>query len=116
METLKTDVAIVGASIAGSTAAALFARQGLKVTLIERQPDAAAYKRVCTHALQPSVMPTLKRIGLHDELVAAGALRCGLQLWTRAGWTRLNPPELEDAFGPTYALNLRREKLDPLLR
>jgi 2-polyprenyl-6-methoxyphenol hydroxylase-like FAD-dependent oxidoreductase len=35
--------AIVGASIAGCTTAKLFARNGARVALIERDPDPAAY-------------------------------------------------------------------------
>ena len=42
------DVAIVGASVAGCTAAILFARAGVKVTLLERNSDPLVYKRVCT--------------------------------------------------------------------
>lgn len=40
------DVAIVGASIAGCTAAILFGRAGLRVALVERSPDPETDKRV----------------------------------------------------------------------
>src|SRR3984893_2847679 len=69
------DVAIVGASIAGCTAAILFARNGARVALIERDPDPAAYKKICTHLIQPSATPTVERLGLADAIEAAGGVR-----------------------------------------
>ena len=51
------DVLIVGASIAGCTAATLFARHGLSVGLVERQTQTDAYKKVCTHFIQSSASP-----------------------------------------------------------
>ncbi len=47
------DVAVVGASLAGCTTATLLARQGLSVALLERHAGRDAYKRVCTHFIQP---------------------------------------------------------------
>lgn len=117
METLKTDVAIVGGSIAGCAAAVMLARQGLKVEIIERQASVAAYKRVCTHFIQAGATPVFERLGLIDRLEAAGAVRNGMQLWTRWGWSRLSPERKQDANGRRlHGYNLRREKLDPLFR
>jgi len=73
------DVAIVGASIAGCTAAILFASQGLRVALIERHADLDAYKVLCTHFIQPNATPTIQRLGIAAALEAAGAVRNGLQ-------------------------------------
>ncbi|HEV7910475.1 MAG TPA: NAD(P)-binding protein [Methylocella sp.] len=50
----QCNVAIVGASIAGCTAAILFARNGARVALIEREGDPAAYKKICTHTFNPA--------------------------------------------------------------
>jgi menaquinone-9 beta-reductase len=110
------DVAIVGASIAGCAAATFLGRQGARVALVESHSDPAAYKRMCTHAIQASAVSTVERLGLRDALTAAGARRGELNLWTRYGWIspsraytrRLNSPEL--------GLNVRRETLDPMLR
>ena len=55
------DVAVVGASIAGCTAATLFARRGASVALIERHSDPNAHKVLCTHFIQPSAVPTIER-------------------------------------------------------
>ena len=56
------DVAVVGASIAGSTAATLLAREGASVALIERHSDPNAYTALCTHFIQPSAIPTIERL------------------------------------------------------
>ena len=58
------DVVIVGASVGGATAAMLFAQQGLRVALVERSQDIDAFKIVCTHFIQGSALPIIKRFGL----------------------------------------------------
>jgi menaquinone-9 beta-reductase len=105
------DVAIVGGSIAGCTAAILLARRGARVALIEREKDASAFKRICTHYIQPSATPTIERLGLAARIEAAGAVRNGAEIWTRWGWIR--PSE---TVRQLHGYNIRREKLDPVLR
>lgn len=104
------DVAIVGASLSGCTAAILLGRAGAKVALIEKQPDPQAYKRICSHLIQASAVPTIERIGLYEPILAAGGLRSRFHSWTRWGW--IEPTEERHA----YCLNLRRSLLDPMLR
>jgi 2-polyprenyl-6-methoxyphenol hydroxylase-like FAD-dependent oxidoreductase len=118
MQTLETDVVVIGASVAGSATAALFAQQGLSVLVVDRVQDPAAYKRQCTHNILGSALPVLERLGVIDELERAGARRTNLQLWTRAsGWVRLALDEERDDRGrPNHGYNIRREKLDPILR
>ena len=55
----ERDVVVVGASLAGSAAAMLLARAGARVTLIEKAPDPAHYKRVCGHFIQASGVPAI---------------------------------------------------------
>jgi menaquinone-9 beta-reductase len=105
------DAAIVGASLAGCTAAILLARAGARVALVEQRPDPAAYKRVCSHFIQSSALPTLERLGLVGPMEAAGALRVRARLWTRWGW--VEPPS--ESRVPA-GINLRRELLDPMIR
>src|SRR4051812_41897847 len=105
-----TDVVIVGASVAGCAAAALLGRQGVAVTLLEKSTKPDHYKVVCGHFIQPGGTPVLKRLGVAERMEAAGAIRNGLEIWTRYGWYR---PEGDDL---PYGYNLRRSKLDPLLR
>ena len=109
------DVVVVGASIAGCTAATLFGRAGARVALIESHADPDAYKHACTHMIQSSANPVLDRLGVAAALDAAGGVRSAVDAWTEAGW-------VEDAAsrngGRPAGLNLcvRRSVLDPLLR
>ena len=105
------DAVIVGASLAGSTAALLLGRAGARVALVEQRPDPAAFKRMCSHFIQASGVPTLERLGLLETLTAAGAVRSPTRIWTRWGW--IAPPPNERV---GTSLNLRRERLDPILR
>jgi menaquinone-9 beta-reductase len=104
------DVAVVGASVAGCTAARLFAQSGAHVALIEQRQDPAAFKVVCTHAVLPPATPTIERLGLAPLLVERGALRTQAEFWTPyGGWFRL-PDDVSDGWGVT------RRTLDPVLR
>jgi 2-polyprenyl-6-methoxyphenol hydroxylase-like FAD-dependent oxidoreductase len=105
------DVAIVGASIAGCTAAILFARHGLKVALIETRLNKDAYKKICTHYILPCARPTMCRLGLDRRVEDAGGVKNSLAIWTRWGWI----PAV-DAAKKNYGYNIRRQTLDPILR
>jgi len=110
----RYDAVVVGASLAGCSAATLLARRGARVALIERRPNLTDYKRTCTHFIQASATPTIQRLGLAERIEAAGGLRNGLELWTRYGWIR---PRLDEASPyPAYGYSIRREKLDPIVR
>ncbi|MBA2566323.1 MAG: NAD(P)/FAD-dependent oxidoreductase [Thermoleophilaceae bacterium] len=102
---------VVGASLAGCTTATLLARAGVRVALVERSRDAEAFKRVCGHYIQASAVPTLERLGLMEPIEAAGGVRSHGRLWTR--WGVIEVPS--DA-ALTRSVNLRRERLDPLVR
>ena len=113
MEHAEYDVAIAGASIAGATAATLLGRRGLRVALLERRRELAAYKKICTHFIQPSANATIDRLGLTGPLRSVGAVSGGVEIWTRWGWIR--SPDLPSRF-PLNGFNIRREVLDPMLR
>jgi flavin-dependent dehydrogenase len=104
------DVVVVGASVAGCTAARLYAQRGARVALVERRPDIDAYKTVCTHYIQPSATPTIEKLGLAPLIEERGAVRNSIDLWTPyGGWIRHR--------GDTpYGYNVTRATLDPLLR
>jgi menaquinone-9 beta-reductase len=104
------DVAIVGASLSGCTAAILLGRAGARVALIEKSPNQKAFKRICMHYIQPSAVPTIERLGLYEPILEAGGLRSRNHTWTRWGW--IEPTAGRSAYG----LNLRRELLDPMVR
>jgi flavin-dependent dehydrogenase/pimeloyl-ACP methyl ester carboxylesterase len=108
------DAVVVGASIAGCTTATLLGRAGARVAVVEQRPDPAAYKTVCTHLIQPSATPTIERLGLAERIEAAGGVRNAVEVWTRFGWAC---PPLGDGYAyPRYGYNIRREKLDPMVR
>ena len=69
------DAVVVGASVAGCTAARLYAQQGARVALVEKRPDMDAYKAVCTHFIQPSATPTIDKVGLAPLIEEHGAIR-----------------------------------------
>lgn len=104
------DAIVVGASLAGCATAMFLGRQGARVALVEKQPDPDAFKRMCSHFIQASAVPTLERLGLLEPIVAAGGVRSRARAWTRWGIIEA-PPERA-----SYAVNLRREVLDPLVR
>ena len=106
------DVIIVGASLAGCTAARLFAQQGLRVALLERHTDFQWHKRICTHYIQACAAPTVKRLGLEPLLEDAGCVRSQMEFWTRYGWIRHDP----DSQTETYGYSVRRQTLDPIVR
>lgn len=108
------DVVISGAGLAGSAAAILLARRGVRVALLERRSDPEAYKVLCTHSLTANAYPVLDELGLVPALEEAGAVRNTARWYTRWGWIepKLAPggPELP------YGYNVRRSTLDPLIR
>jgi 2-polyprenyl-6-methoxyphenol hydroxylase-like FAD-dependent oxidoreductase len=104
------DAGIVGGSLAGSAAATMLGRAGARVAVVEKSPDPAAFKRICSHFIQASAVPTLERLDLVEPMVEAGALRSRFRAHTEWGWVE---PPAETA---AQAINLRRAKLDPMVR
>ncbi|MCX5198515.1 NAD(P)/FAD-dependent oxidoreductase [Streptomyces sp. NBC_00249] len=108
------DVVISGAGLAGSAAAILLARRGVRVALLERRSDPESYKALCTHSIQYSAHPVLAELGLLPALEKAGAVHSGARWHTRWGWIEPKAPPA----GPElpYSYNVRRSTLDPLIR
>jgi menaquinone-9 beta-reductase len=109
------DVVVAGAGLAGCTAARLFALEGLRVGLIESHQDIRAFKQLCTHFIQASAYPTLRRLGLDRLIEQAGGLPNGVDIWTRYGWTG-DAPLFDGSGKQMFGYNLRRRTLDPMLR
>lgn len=110
------DVAIVGGSIAGCTAATFLGRRGARVALIESHEDPMTYKRMCTHAIQASAVPTIERLGLLDAVTEVGR-PSELNAWSRYGWISPSRAYARRLPSPRYhGLNLRRQTFDPMLR
>jgi 2-polyprenyl-6-methoxyphenol hydroxylase-like FAD-dependent oxidoreductase len=104
------DAVIVGASLAGCATAILLGRSGARVALVEKSPDPAAFKRLCSHFIQASGVPTLERLDLLDPILGAGGIRSYARVWSPWGWVAA-PRERSIA-----GVSLRRELLDPLVR
>jgi 2-polyprenyl-6-methoxyphenol hydroxylase-like FAD-dependent oxidoreductase len=104
------DAVIVGASLAGCATAIALGRDGASVALVEKQPDPAAFKRMCSHFIQASAVPALERLDLLGPIMEAGGLRSRMRAWTQWGWIEAPISKAREA------VNLRRELLDPLLR
>ncbi|MFI9742522.1 NAD(P)/FAD-dependent oxidoreductase [Streptomyces sp. NPDC052494] len=108
------DVVISGASLAGSAAAILLARRGVRVALLERRSDPAAYKVLCTHSITANAHPVLDELGLVPALEKAGALHNDARWYTRWGW--IEPRAAAGGPELPYGYNIRRSVLDPLIR
>lgn len=106
------DVVIVGASLAGCSAAILLGRQGFTVALVDKHGGADAFKRLCGHFIQASATPTIERLGMDGPIEAAGGVRNGIDVWTGWGVICSREPLGERRHG----FSLRRKKLDPLIR
>jgi 2-polyprenyl-6-methoxyphenol hydroxylase-like FAD-dependent oxidoreductase len=104
------DAVIVGASLAGCATAIALGHSGARVALVEKQPEPAAFKRICSHFIQASAVPALDRLGLLEPILEAGGVRTTMRAWTPWGW--IETPAAEAREG----VNLRRELLDPMVR
>jgi 2-polyprenyl-6-methoxyphenol hydroxylase-like FAD-dependent oxidoreductase len=104
------DAVIVGGSLAGCATAMMLGRAGARVAVVEKSPDPAAFKRICSHFIQASAVPALERLDLLGPMMEVGAVRSRFRMRTPWGWID-TPPERA-----AMAVNLRRQKLDPVVR
>ncbi|EBA1655677.1 NAD(P)/FAD-dependent oxidoreductase [Salmonella enterica subsp. enterica] len=111
---MSYDVLIVGGSVAGAACSVLLRQMGLRVRVMEKVASPSAYKKLCTHFIQPSAVPVLSRLNMDYLTSAENSVR------TRA--TFITPVGIIDPEGfygddcTRSALNLERSVLDPALR
>jgi 2-polyprenyl-6-methoxyphenol hydroxylase-like FAD-dependent oxidoreductase len=105
------DAVVVGASLAGCAAAIFLGRAGARVALVDQRPEQSAFKRVCSHYIQASAVPTLERLQLLEPMLEEGGVRSRGRIWTLGAW--IEPPAKSRV---PAGVNLRRELLDPLFR
>ncbi|WP_330333376.1 NAD(P)/FAD-dependent oxidoreductase [Streptomyces sp. NBC_00536] len=108
------DVVISGASLAGSAAAILLARRGVRVALLERRSDPDAYKVLCTHSITANAYPVLDELGLIPAVEKTGAPHNDARWHTRWGW--IEPKAAPRGPELPHAYNIRRSTLDPMIR
>src|SRR3954452_8369267 len=74
--TERVDVVVVGARCAGSAAAAVLARAGRRVVVLDRARFPS--DTLSTHVLVPGAVLETARLGALERLLALGAPRCPL--------------------------------------
>lgn len=112
----QLDVAVVGGSIAGLATAIRFSQMGHRAAVLEKKAmNDEAYKRLCTHFMQPNGVPLLAGLGVDHLREPAWSVATKAVFVTPGGLIE-GPggylPEQPDS----YALNLERRVLDPALR
>ncbi len=100
---------VVGAGPAGCVVAALFARKGLQVVILDK--SAAPPPKVCGEYLSPGCLPILERIAALRTIREVGARPLyGMLIYTPSGQV------LRASYPPTHhGLAIRRDLLDPIL-
>ena len=106
------DVVVVGARCAGSPLAALLARQGVKVAVVER----ATFPRdtLSTHIFQADALAFLDRLGVTEQLRATGAPFIS-RVDSRSGDFRFSMPIPLRSGDVGGLASVRRFVLDPIL-
>jgi flavin-dependent dehydrogenase len=113
---MRWDAIVVGAGPAGSATAALLARGGLAVLILEKTVDGLPAK-ICGEYLSPGCLPILRRLGALASVSEMSRPLYGMTLRTasgsvlRASYTAAAPPTETRLHG----LSLSRALLDPLL-
>ncbi len=92
------DVIIVGAGIGGGALAAVLARAGRRVLLLEKSETFTDHVR--GEALLPWGVKEAQNLGLHDALIAAG----GRYINRGVGYDELNPPDAAESAPTDMAL------------
>src|SRR5438046_169097 len=108
----RYDVVVVGARCAGSPLAAMLAREGLEVALVERAKF--PHDTLSTHILEADGLAFLDRLGVIDEVRATGAPFVG-RIDTRTDDVRFTAEWPRRPDDPGGLVSIRRFVLDPIL-
>jgi flavin-dependent dehydrogenase len=105
-------VAVIGGGPSGATVAALLARKGISVVLID---EGNRPPLVVGESLVPQLVPVFRRLGIEDEVAALGVRKPGVTV------TFSTDEEIQLSFTavrgvlPTYAYNVPRAEFDALV-
>jgi flavin-dependent dehydrogenase len=103
----RLDTVVVGASLAGSSAALVLARSGARVAVVEKATFPRP--RTCGELFSPDGVSALARLGLDEEVRAAGAATIRRFALVRPDGGRVRGRL------PAPALSLSRERLDVIV-
>ena len=110
---LACDVLVIGGGPAGSTAAALLARRGRDVVLIEKSEHPRFH---IGESLLPRNLAVLERLGVADEIRAIGVHKPGAEFVSDScGRSVAFPFRLALAGGATHSYQVRRSEFDKIL-
>jgi flavin-dependent dehydrogenase len=105
-------VAIAGDGPAGTTLAALLARDGMRVALFARGRPSGL---VVGESLVPGVTPILRELGVEDEVRSYGVFKPGATFVQRDGETVAFSFAANAGRLPGYAYNVARDRFDATL-
>jgi len=113
MQEMATEVLVVGGGPAGSTIAALLARRGRQVLLVERDRHPRFH---IGESLLPANLPILERLGVLEEVRKIGVIKHGADFPAHNA-RGFHVFRFDRALGPTppYAFQVKREDFDLLL-
>lgn len=126
MEHIETEVLIVGAGLAGSSAGVMLARHGIKTLMVSKAPWVADSPRA--HIVNQRTMEVLRSIGLEracEDAASPGTDMANHPMMTSlAGvefgrlWTWGNDPVRAGEYGaasPTVGCDLPQDRFEPIL-
>src|SRR5215469_13214182 len=107
------DVAVIGGGPAGSTAAALLARRGYRVIVLEKAHHPRFH---IGESLLPMNLPLFERLGVHDKVKALGVWKRGAD-FEAANECGYNTFAFDRALGksPPHAYQVCRQDFDRML-
>ena len=113
VNTSECDVAIIGGGPAGSTAAALLAERGYRVTLLEKAHHPRFH---IGESLLPANLPLLEKLGVADEVKAIGMEKWGAE-FVSPWHDHKQAFEFADALDKSMpmAYQVRRSEFDEIL-
>jgi flavin-dependent dehydrogenase len=109
----QTDVLVIGGGPAGSTIAALLARRGYHVTLLEKDRHPRFH---IGESLLPANLPLLEQLGVAEQVRAIGMQKLGAEFVSACG-RRQQDFRFAEAWDKSmpYAYHVRRSQFDEIL-